>query len=65
MGKRNTEKLCKIWLEPNVELAAQGDLSNAQVKEVLRIANEYRDKLLKQWALFKAGKTVGSVDGKR
>ena len=51
VGKRNTEKLCKIWLEPNVELAAQGDLSNAQVKEVLRIANEYRDKLLKQWEL--------------
>ena len=45
------KKLCKIWLEPNVELAAQGDLSNAQVKEVLRIANEYRDKLLKQWEL--------------
>ena len=65
MGKRNTEKLCKIWLEPNVELAAQGDLSNAQVKEVLRIANEYRDKLLKQWALVKAGKTVRIINVKK
>lgn len=65
VGKRNTEKLCKIGLEPNVELAAQGDLSNAQVKEVLRIANEYRDKLLKQWALFKAGKTVRIINVKK
>lgn len=58
VGKRNTEKLCKIWLEPDIELAAQGGLTNAQVKEVLTIANEYRDKLLKQWEVFKNGQTI-------
>ena len=48
VGKRGTEHLCKIWLEPVVELAQQGDLTDAQAKEVLVIASEYRDKLLHQ-----------------
>ena len=46
VGKRSQEHLCKIRLEPNVELAQQGDLTDAQVKEILAIVNEYRDKLL-------------------
>lgn len=37
VGKRGTEELCKIWLEPNVELAKQGDLTDKQVKEVIEI----------------------------
>lgn len=58
VGKRDTETLCKIWLEPEVELAKQGDLTDSQAKEVVRIARLYRDRLLKQWATFKAGKTI-------
>ena len=58
VGKRSTENLCKIWLEPSVELAKQGDLTDAQAREVVRIATEYRDKLLHQWSLFKQGKTI-------
>ena len=42
VGKRNTEHLCKIWLEPAVEIAQQGDLTDAQAKQVLAIAVEYR-----------------------
>ena len=53
VGKRGTERLCKIWLEPIVEVAQQGDLTDAQTKEILAIANEYRDKLIQQWTLFK------------
>lgn len=58
VGKRNTEELCKIWLEPVVELAKQGDLTDAQAKEVLGIAEQCRPLLLKQWETFKQGKTV-------
>ena len=52
-----TEHLCKIWLEPIVELDRQGDLTDAQAKEVLEIAKKYQEKLLSQWSLFKQGKS--------
>lgn len=58
IGKRGMENLCKIWLEPEVELAKQGDLTDAQVKQVLKIASDYRVQLLRQWELFKSGKTI-------
>ena len=58
VGKKSTEDLCKIWLEPEVEVAKQGDLTDAQVREVVRIATEYKDKLIKQWNLFKQGSPI-------
>ena len=61
VGKKSTDHLCKIWLEPTVELSKQGDLSDAQVKEVMRIASEYKDKLLRQWSLFKEGKPIRMI----
>lgn len=65
VGKRGTEHLCKIWLEPVVELDCQGDLTDSQAKEVLAIANEYREKLLHQWSLFKLGKRVKMITVKK
>ena len=65
VGKRGTEHLCKIWLEPIVELAKQGDLTDVQTKEVLAIASEYRYKLLRQWSLFKEGKRVRMITVKK
>ncbi len=58
VGKRGTEEMCKIWLEPNIELAKPGDLTEKQIKEVMDIASRFKEKLLKQWAIFKAGKAV-------
>ena len=65
VGKRGTERLCKIWLEPIVEVAQQGDLTDAQTKEVLTIASEYREKLLNQWSLFKEGKRIRLITIKK
>ena len=65
VGKRGTEHLCKIWLEPVVEMAHQGDLTDAQAKEVLAIASEFREKLLHQWNLFKEGKRVRMITVKK
>ena len=65
VGKRGTERLCKIWLEPIVEVAQQGDLTDAQTKELLEITNEYRDKLIQQWNLFKQGKRVRMITVKK
>ena len=61
VGKRGTEHLCKIWLEPVVELAQHGDLTDAQAKEVLAIVKEYRENLLHQWSLFKQGKRIRMI----
>ena len=65
IGKRGMENLCKIWLEPEVELAKQGDLTDAQVKQILKIASEYQAKLLRQWELFKSGKAIRIIKVKK
>ena len=65
VGKRSTEHLCKIWLEPIVEIEKQGDLTDAQAKEVLDIAKQYRERLLGQWSLFKQGKPVRIIKVKK
>ena len=58
VGKRSTENLCKIWLEPTVEIAKRGDLTDSQLNEVLQIASDYQDQLLLQWKKFKEGKSI-------
>lgn len=65
VGKRNTEHLCKIWLEPEVTLADAGDLTESQVRMVLEITKNYRSKLLAQWQIFKSGKTVRMIKVKK
>ena len=58
VGRKATIKLCKIWLEPEVEMAVQGELTDAQIKQVIEVAQTYREDLLKQWRIFKDGKSV-------
>ena len=65
VGKKSTEHLCKIWLEPIVEIGDKGDLTDAQVKEVLKIATDYREKLLRQWEQFKQGKPIRIIKIKK
>lgn len=65
VGKRSTNHLCKIWLEPIVELEDKGDLSDSQAMEVLRIATEYQEKLLHQWEQFKQGKAIRIIKIKK
>lgn len=58
VGKKDTQNLCKIWLEPQVEIAKQGDLTDSQANEVLALAETYKDRLLTQWKNFKEGKAI-------
>ena len=58
VGKKDTQDFAKIWLEPKVELAKKGDLTDAQLKQLLEIAEENKEKLLKQWQVFKNGGNV-------
>ena len=65
IGKRDTQTLCKVWLEPDVEIAKQGDLTDAQAKEVLKLAETYRDRLLAQWEHLKDGKPIRIIKIKK
>lgn len=65
VGKKGTKNFCKIWIEPVVEVSKQGDLTDAQVKEVTKLVEEYREKLLKQWQNFKEGKTIRIIKIKK
>ena len=58
VGKKDTKKLAKIWLEPTVQIAKEGDLTDAQLKQLLKIAEENKEMLLKQWQIFKRGGSV-------
>lgn len=58
IGRKGTKRLCKIWLEPTVDIADKGDLSEAQLKEVLLLCKRFRDDLLKQWNLFRKGEAL-------
>lgn len=58
IGKKGTQVFAKIWLEPTVELAKQGDLTETQIKQLLQITEEHKEKLLEQWQTFKNGGTV-------
>lgn len=65
IGKRDTQDLCKIWLEPEITLAKQGDLTDSQIKEVLQIAEKHKKELMQQWHDFKAGKKIKMIKIKR
>ena len=61
VGRKGSQKLCKIWLEPAIEVEKKGDMTDAQIKVIVGLAEKYRDRLLEQWALFKEGKQVKPI----
>ena len=46
VGKRNTTELCKIWLEPAIEIASPGTLTIKQQNEVLAIVKTYKKEMV-------------------
>lgn len=58
VGRKGTEKLCKIWLEPDVEVAKSGDLSVREQGEVLEITARYKADLIRQWEQFLTGQKI-------
>ena len=58
VGKKATFKLCKIWLEPKIEISDAGELSQKQQNEVLEIVKTYKDELIQQWKVFVSGKNI-------
>jgi hypothetical protein len=64
VGKKATIELCKIWLEPKVEIAKPGELTKKQQNEVLEIAKKYKNQLIQQWIDFMNGKSIEIIKGK-
>ena len=56
VGRKATKNYCKIWLEPQVELCKAGDLTNAEINEVLAITEQYQEELIRQWNDYMNGK---------
>ena len=64
-GKRETERYCKIWLEPEISIAKNGSLTTAEINEVLTITAEYHAQLTEQWKNFSDGKTIKMITIKK
>jgi len=58
VGKKGSQILCKIWLEPIIEVADKGEFSDAQIKEILLVTEQYYQQLMAQWKAFKQGKPI-------
>lgn len=65
VGKRDTEHFAKFWLEPEVEMSKEGDLTDAQLKQLEQIIEENKELLLKQWQVFKQGRNVKFIKIKK
>lgn len=65
VGKRNTLKLCKIWLQPSVLVADKGELTDAQIKDILKVTQDNQNILLEKWEKFKQGKQVKATTIKK
>ncbi|MBC7893512.1 MAG: DUF4160 domain-containing protein, partial [Sphingobacteriaceae bacterium] len=50
--------LCKIWLEPEVEIAKSGELSISEQREVIEITRQFRSRLLENWEKVVRGEKV-------
>jgi hypothetical protein len=65
VGKRATERYCKIWLEPEISIAKNGSLTTAEINEVMTITTEYHAQLIEQWEKFIDGKTIKMITVKK
>lgn len=65
VGRKGIDNYCKIWLEPNISVADAGDLTPAQVRQIVQITGDMQNKLLEQWKRFKQGKQIKMITIKR
>ena len=65
VGKKGTDELCKIWLEPEVAIEKGGSLTTKQQLQVLDLAITYRKELIRQWNHFKNGQKIRLITIKK
>ena len=65
VGKKGTDELCKIWLEPDVSIEKGVSLTAKQLMQVLYLAITYHQELLRQWIHFKSGQKIKLITIKK
>jgi len=65
VGKKSMEEYCKIWLEPEISVAKNGELTTSELNEVIKITKKYHLQLLEQWRKFTNGETVKIITVKK
>jgi len=65
VGKKATQRYCKIWLKPEIEIAKNGSLTTAELTEALTITKEHHEQLLEQWEKFTDGKRMKIITIKK
>lgn len=58
-GKMN--RLCKLWIEPIVELAYNYGFSRSEINEIRKLVSENKKIINSQLKLFYAGQKVKSI----
>ncbi len=58
----NGKPYAKIWLEPEISIAKKGGLSDSEIKQVLKIANETKKELLESWKKYKKGEEIKPIN---
>lgn len=61
VGKKATLNLCRIWIDPLIEVADPDDLSQKQQNEVIDIVKLYKNELIQQWEFFFEGKNIKTI----
>jgi hypothetical protein len=49
---RQAKRQAKFWLEPEVKLARTKGFRDHELREILRILEEYRDQIMDDWNQF-------------
>jgi hypothetical protein len=65
VGKKGTEQYCKIWLEPEITIEKEGALKKSELKDIVRIIQQYHSELLAQWEKFKKGTSIKIITIKK
>ena len=65
IGKKSMEEYCKVWLEPEISVAKNGELTVAEINEVLKITKEHHSLLIKQWRKFSDKETIKMITIKK
>ena len=65
VGKKSTQDYCKIWLEPEIAIAKNGELTHSELNSILKITQEHHDQLMNQWKKFISGKSIKMITIKK
>ena len=61
VSRRKGEEPAKLWIEPEVSVEKRGSLTDTELKQVIKIANDSKEEILNRWQCYKRGKEVKTI----